>query len=371
MLQANSDRQRTPNATYYISDDVLGAERETIFFNSWQFAGHISQVASPGDFVTTSIFDQNILIVRGQDNEIRAFYNVCPHRGHQLVEGEGNKRVITCPYHAWTFGLEGNLRGLKKGANTATPDRAEVCLSSIRVDQLAGFLFVNLNPDAPTLAEFAPGLEEQILTTCPELPDLVLEEGAALGHTYECGANWKVLLDNYLECHHCGPAHDSFNDMMDIANSKFELFENYTYQIAPTAQKTESKAFPLDLEHDVTVGHFWFLFPNTVFGQFPGTRGFYISRFDPVTPDLTQRRTLSLITAEPTDLDMMRRHKLRSDWSVNVVSQEDRALCENVQRGMHQRGYQQGWYITDPDEHGISEHAMRYFHDLYLAALEG
>ena len=134
--------------------------------------------------------------------------------------------------------------------------------------------------------------------------------------------------------------------------------------------KAQNKAFPLDLEHDVTTGHFWFLFPNTVFGQFPGTQGFYASRFDPVTPDLTQRRSLSMATSIPTDPGMHERAQLRSDWSSNVVSQEDRALCENVQKGLHQRGYIQGWYITDPDAHDISEHAMRHFHDIYLDAID-
>ena len=142
---------------------------------------------------------------------------MCPHRGHQLVEGSGNKRVVTCPYHAWTFGLEGNLRGMQKRDATIAPERSEICLSEVRVDQIVDFLFVNLDPDAKPLAEFAPGLETQILEYCPDLPDLVVEGDAAYGHTYDCEANWKVLLDNYLECHHCGPAHHSFDDMMDIA----------------------------------------------------------------------------------------------------------------------------------------------------------
>ena len=365
-----SQTQRCLPAEYYTERAWLARDHQ-LLIDSWQLVGHVAQLPNPGDVITATVSEQDILLARGQDQQIRAFFNVCPHRGHRLVAEEGNKRVLTCPYHAWSFGLDGSLRGMKKTKTTTAPDRSDICLNQIALDQLAGFLFVNLSGTATPLVEFALGLEDQILTKVPEITDLVMEEGPALGHTYNCNANWKVLLDNYLECHHCGAAHESFDDMMCIAESKFELYPNYTFQHAPTAMKEESTAFPLNLEHDVTLGQFWWLFPNTVFGQFPGARGFYASRFDPVTPDRTERRSLSLTVAKPTDLDMERRAKLRSDWSNNVVSQEDRALCENVQRGMKSMGFAQGWYVTDPEQHGISEHAMRHFHTTYLSALDG
>jgi carnitine monooxygenase subunit len=368
MLDTPPARTRTLAARFYTDARILDREKE-LLLNSWQLVGHAGQLENPGDFITLSLFDQNIFLVKDRAGDIRAFYNVCPHRGHQLVTGSGNKAVLTCPYHAWTFGLDGALRGMQKRGNTDAPDRSTIGLSEIRVDRIVDFLFVNLDPDAQSLAEFAPGLEAQILACVPDLPNLVIEGDAAYGHTYSCKSNWKVMLDNYLECHHCGPAHHSFDDMMDIAQSRFELYQNYTYQNAPTAMKADNAAFPLDLEHDVTTGQFWFLFPNTIFGQFPGAQGFYASRFDPVTPDLTERVSLSLTTATPTDPGMAERARLRTVWSTDVVTVEDRDLCENVQKGLHQRGYTQGWYITDPDAHDISEHAMRHFHDNYLSAM--
>jgi hypothetical protein len=157
--------------------------------------------------------------------------------------------------------------------------------------------------------------------------------------------------------------------MMDLGQSSFSLYPNYIHQVVPTKNKAKNKAFPLDLVHDVIVGNFWFLFPNTLIGQFPGARGFYLSRVDAITPDLTKRQSITLKTAKPTDLAMEQRHRQRAEW-FPVVSGEDRALCESVQRGMHQRGFKQGWYVTHPNAHDISEHAMRYFHDLYLMAIE-
>ncbi|MBY8975498.1 aromatic ring-hydroxylating dioxygenase subunit alpha [Rhodobacteraceae bacterium NNCM2] len=371
MLDRKGSAERALPARYYTDPSILAAEREAVFFRTWQMAGHVDQFANPGDFLTLAVLDQNIFVIRGKDNEIRAFYNVCPHRGHRLVEGAGTKSRITCLYHAWTYALDGRLVGQRREAETSAPDRGEISLSSVQVDTLAGFVFVNLDPGAPSIRDYAPGLEEQINQYCPEIGSYRLEESDALGNDYTCAANWKVMIDNYLECHHCGPAHHSFNDMMNLARSEFHLFEHHTFQIAPTDMKAQNKAFPLHLDHDVTTGHFWFLFPNTVFGRFPGVPGFYVSRFDPVTPDLTTRTSLSLTVREPLDPEMPNRHRLRAEWSRDVVGAEDKALCENVQIGLHQRGFQQGWYVTDPHAHDLSEHAMRHFHGMYLEALEG
>ena len=369
MTIAVADDRRTLPARYYIDDDVLARERQMLR-DHWQLVGHEAQLPARGDYITARLFDSDYFVIRGDDNGLRAFANVCPHRGHVLLEGCGHKGRITCPYHAWTFDRSGRLVGARRTETTELPTRGEIRLFEVALDQLAGFIFLNVSGKALPLNEFAPGLDAQIARHCPELGSYVVEDGPALGHTYECAANWKVLIDNYLECHHCSVAHSSFDDMMDISNSRFELFPNYTFQTAPTALKSENKAFPLNLDHDVTVGHFWWLFPNMVFGQFPGVPGFYASRFDAVGAHQTHRQTWSLTVAEPTDSDMKRRAGLRSAWSVHVVSREDRALCENVQRGMRHDAFERGWYVNDPAAHGISEHAMRHFHHIYVATLE-
>ncbi|MEZ5888232.1 MAG: aromatic ring-hydroxylating dioxygenase subunit alpha [Paracoccaceae bacterium] len=362
------DPRRALAAKYYTEEAVLSRER-ALLRDHWQLVGHAAQMPEPGNYITARLFDQDFFVMRGDDGVLRGFANVCPHRGHQLVEGCGKKGRITCPYHAWTFDRTGRLIGAKRTASTEMPARDEIHLFPVALDTLAGFVFLNLSGRAQPLTDFAPGLAAQIGAACPNLGAYAMEDGPALGHSYDCAANWKVLIDNYLECHHCSVAHASFDDMMDIAASRFDLHPNFTYQNAPTARKANNRAFPLDLDHDVTVGQFWWLFPNMTFGQFPGVPGFYASRFDAVTPDRTLRQTWSLTVAEPTDSDMAHRAALRSEWSVNIVSREDRALCESVQRGLRHEAFQQGWYVTDLDAHGISEHAMRHFHQTYLAAM--
>ena len=356
---------RTLAAAYYLDQNVIGAELADLLHHSWQFACHVSDVPNPGDFFTLAIQGQDYFVVRTLVGDLKAFANVCPHRGHRLVEGQGNKTRITCPYHAWTFGLDGALRGAR-GMARKRQDFARFGLIEVALDTLAGFVFLNPGNAAPPLSDYAPGLEGQMLRACPDLADYVPHrDGSAFGHTYVCQANWKVMIDNYLECYHCQTAHPDFNEMMSIPDSKFALFPNFTYQRAPTQGKSQNHAFPLDLDHDVLVGEFWWLFPNITLGRFPGTQNFYVSRFDPLEPGVTSRLTLSLKPREATDTGMAERERLRSVWTTTVVSQEDKALCENVQRGMAQRGFRHGWYVTDLDDHGVSEHAMRYFHDLY------
>ncbi len=347
-----------------------GARKD--FYRTWLYAAHAGELEAPESYLTFSIFDQELFLVRGHDDEVRCFYNVCPHRGHVLVEGAGRKRQIVCPYHAWTYALDGRLRGARGVSGETGVDKQGICLSQVRVDRILDFIFVNLDSEAQPLHEFAPGLADQILECCPDVRSYRPANDKAKGFdtTYVCNANWKAMLDNYLECYHCENAHPTFRDMMDIPASAFTLHQNFTHQVAPTGMKAENDAFPLNLEHDVTVGQFWFLFPNTTLGQFPGVPGFYISRFDPVSPDVTSRVTTSLVPQEMPDRDAARRDALRAEWNVNVVSAEDRALCENVQRGMHQRGFERGWYVTDPGAHNISEHAMRYFHSLYRGAMD-
>jgi choline monooxygenase len=365
-LQADMrNSEHTLAAHFYTDPSVMRAEIDDLFHSTWQFVCHISDLAKPGDYFTFEMHGQDYFLVLGQDHELRGFANVCPHRGHKLVEGHGNKSRITCPYHAWTFGLDGALRGAR-GISRRAVDFEKLGLSPIAVDTLAGFVFVNTSGDADPLRDFAPGLEGQIFNACPDILDYVPDrDGTEFGHTYICDANWKVMIDNYLECYHCQMAHPDFNEMMAIPDSLFTLFPNFTYQNAPTKKKSENLAFPLDLTHDVLVGEFWWLFPNITLGRFPGTQNFYVSRFDPLTPGRTSRYTLSLKPAEDTDEGAAERERLRSVWTRDVVAKEDQSLCENVQRGMSQRSFRHGWYITDLDDHGISEHAMRHFHKRY------
>ena len=227
-----------------------------------------------------SIFDQDLFLVRGQDREVRAFYNVCPHRGHRLVEGQGRARRVVCPYHAWTYNLDGSLFRTRGPRRACGSEASGIRLSEVRLDRILDFLFVNLDADARPLSEEVPGIGESILEAVPDLAHYVLREDASyFGGLYDC--NWKVALDNALECYHCEVAHKSFTDMMDMPGICYTFREGYTHQRIPTAGKAENLAYSLDLEHDALEGHFWYLFPNTLLSVFPGTPNFSVSASSP------------------------------------------------------------------------------------------
>ncbi|SYD73271.1 benzoate 1,2-dioxygenase [Klebsiella pneumoniae] len=136
-------------ARFYTDSQAFEHEKERIFANSWICVAHGSEVARPNDYITREIIGENIVIVRGRDNILRAFYNVCPHRGHQLLSGEGKaKNVITCPYHAWAFKLDGNLAHARNCENVANFDSEKATLVPVRLEEYAGFVFINMNPEA-------------------------------------------------------------------------------------------------------------------------------------------------------------------------------------------------------------------------------
>lgn len=192
---ANPQDAWTIPARFYTDSQAFEHEKERIFANSWICVAHGSEVARPNDYITREIIGENIVIVRGRDNILRAFYNVCPHRGHQLLSGEGKaKNVITCPYHAWAFKLDGNLAHARNCENVANFDSEKATLVPVRLEEYAGFVFINMNPEAESVETQLPGLQDKVLEACPDVHDLKL----AARFTTLTPANWKNIVDNYL-----------------------------------------------------------------------------------------------------------------------------------------------------------------------------
>ena len=353
-------------AKYYVDEGVLSQEKDKLFFKTWQYACHISQLNEPGDYVATEILGQNVFVVRDEDNEIKAFYNVCPHRGHKLVEGIGKKKVIVCPYHQWSYSLDGSLRHNRKTSTSLSPAVNLICLNPVRIDRLLDFVFINLDADALPIAEYWPGLEEHVLAACPQVKSYAFNSSATVIHPVEAAANWKLQIDNFLECYHCSIGHKSFSDMLDVCNQKQTLHENYTYAYIPSSGKVDNLAYPLNPEYDVMDLHFWYLFPNLGLGVFSGTGNFSLYQWIPVGTDRAFRVSISLEPAEPTDPGMMERRELRAKWGREVLQPEDIAFMESAQLGMYQRCFEHGWYLVDPDHEEISEVMVRHFHRTYL-----
>jgi len=353
----------TMPSRYYYDADIFAAEKEAIFYRNWWCMGHGSQVRDAGHYIQTRIHDQNVFVVRDKVGELRAFHNVCQHRGHELLQGSGKAHVITCPYHAWAYGLDGELRSARNSENVEGFDKCLYSLKSVRVEQYAGFVFVNIDPDATPLRDQAGDLEDEIRHYVPRIDDLVF----AQRDTYDVDANWKVLIDNFLECYHCAPAHKDFVDLVNMDTYRTQTRGIYSAQIADAPRTTESNAFSFK-KGDVDFGYAgWFLWPNLTIWAYPGEPNISTLQICPAGPEKTiEYQDWFIPTPQPST-----QLKEAMDYQLTVLQPEDVALCESVQRGLKTKGYNQGRFIVDRGMTELSEHAVHHFQSMVVDALGG
>ena len=347
---------------YYTDPAVFELEKERIFFRTWSYACHVSQVRSPGDFVAFRLVDQPLFVVRDGDGNLRAFHNVCQHRAHELVRGSGNlKAVITCPYHAWAYGLDGSLRSARKCEAVRGFDKSEFGLRPVRLEVLCDMVFVNLDDGAAPLHELAPRLESEIRENLPYWDDLELAEVFDFGGAAN-EAGWKVVVDNYLECYHCEAAHPQFVDLIEMPTYE-HIVDGITARQKGHDVRLVNSAYPIAPDARMPHSIFWYLWPTTTINVMPGMGDLLIMQIIPEGPFRT-RFTSSRFAPPGTPNDPVRRN-----YFENVVGFEDLQLCESTQRGLFSRGYDQGRLMVDDALGGEGEHAVHFFHKMVRDAL--
>src|SRR5262245_1652163 len=215
MQEAVAGRATSTNPwAWYTSPEVLRLEQERIFRFAWHYAGPLAWVAESGDRFACRGGDVPLAVVRGAEGELRAFVNVCRHRGSELVAGRGRGKTLQCPYHAWTYDLDGSLRAAPRAEREQAFDRSELGLRPAQVGVWGPFVFVNADLEAPPLTE-----------TLGRLPDLVDTSGLVFRERveYELAANWKIAVENFLECYHCPVAHQGFSALVDVDPDSYRL----------------------------------------------------------------------------------------------------------------------------------------------------
>ncbi len=347
-------------ARYYFEPAVYAWEQEAVFGHAWCYAGHLGALQEPGCYITCTVAEQNILVIRGKDGVLRGFYNVCQHRAHELVKGNGKAKFLTCPYHAWTYHADGRLRTARGSEALPAFDRDEFCLKPVRVETLAGFVFVNLDPAAAPLEAQSGALDSEIRGYCPEIDNLVL----ARRLTYDVAGNWKNSVDNFLECYHCHVAHSDFCDLVDMDSYRSICHAIYSSHCGRAA-RLESKAYHYSGDARARKFGSWLLWPNLSIEVFPGAPNVNIFHHVPMGPEKT-RHVFEFYLQSPTPTaeqeDAIR-------YIDEVLQMEDIPLVESVQRGLHSRGYNQGRFIVDDARSDMSEHAVHHFHGLVVDAL--
>ena len=356
----------TPERSYslparsYVEPGYVDLERDTIFYKSWQYVCYAEQLQQPGDYIAFTIQERPLLAVRDQAGVLRAFYNVCRHRGHELLTGSGQTKSIVCPYHAWSYHLNGQLYAARKAETIENFNIDEVCLMPVQVEEFCNMIFVNLDPAAEALAVQAGALAQEIQQYAPDLAQLT----HAHRLTYHIKANWKSIVDNFLECYHCPVAHKDFVSLVDMDTYKVTTYGIYSSHMA-SAGTRENSAY--DVAAAAVQDHaVWWLWPNLALLRYPGEGNFMVWHFIPIDEETT---------LEHFDFFFLHDTPTAQQWAAieyidKILQKEDIDIVESVQRGMKTPAYEQGRFVCDPFNSGLTEHAVHHFHGLYLEAIE-
>ncbi len=345
-------------AEAYTDQHWFDVDQRSIIARSWQWVCDVEQVRDPGQYVAIDIAGNPIVVVRDRDGQLRAFYNVCRHRAHELVSGSGSVRSLVCPYHAWTFDLTGQLTAARHTDDLVDFDKSTICLLSVQVEEFGGFVYVNLDPSAASLREQSGSLGAEIQQKAPDVADLTF----ARRLTFSIASNWKNVIDNFLECYHCHIAHRDFVSLVDMSTYKVTTHGIYSSHMA-RAGTTSNSAYQVD-GATVTDHAVWWLWPNTCLLRYPGRGNMMVLRVIPDGPDRTlETLDVFLETSEPNDAELDAIH-----YMDEVLQVEDIAIVESVQRGMRTPAFEQGRLVVDRAGSGTSEHALHHFHGLVLDA---
>jgi choline monooxygenase len=355
-------RSRTLPGYYYFDPAIFELEKGKVFHHSWQYVGHVSMLREPGSYITRNILDQNVLILRDRDREVRAFFNVCQHRAHQLLKGEGRltAATITCPYHAWIYDLAGRLRSARGAEKLADFDAQSIRLSPVRLASFLGFLFVNLDSAAPEFEEVAGALATEVGSFSPHAADL----HCAYRTEYALTANWKNSVENYSECFHCPISHRSLIEgALDYPTYRVTVHRHHHSHRSRDRGNAQGYASRTETAANTKEFGSWLLWPNWCLEVYPGGN-LTVFHHVPVAPERTvQRVEWYFPQPEPTLADQE-----VIDF-VHRVRLEDIPICESVQAGLHSLGYRQGRFVVDPERSEISEHAVHDFQAKLLDAL--
>jgi choline monooxygenase len=311
-MSTASDARTLPYA-WYSDEEVLRRERRLIFARSWQYAGRADQVAGPGSYLSTDAGGIPLLVTRDRAGELRAFLNVCRHRGAVLTEGFGSRETIQCHYHAWTYGLDGSLRAAPRADREPDFEPDSLSLLPASVGVWGPFLFANPDPDAEPLSDWLGELPA-ILARDLDLDAVAFHSRVEFGSN----ANWKVVTENFLECYHCPTAHPGFAAVVDVHPDRYLLEPHPTFSSQHCETRTGGER-----------GQFHLLYPNTGINVFPGTPNLSIGPIVPTAPGRTERY-LDYFFEPAVDEGWLRDFFAFDDQ----VGREDTALVESVQRGM-------------------------------------
>ncbi len=348
---------------YYLDGDHHALEMDRVFARTWQYACHGAEVAEKRTYKTFRIGDQCLFVVRDGEGRLRAFFNVCQHRAHELLRGEGRVRLITCPYHAWAYDLGGRLVRAPNSDKSPGFDASTICLPEVRLESFCGFLFINLDTGAAPMAEWYPGVEEELRAFVPGIDEL----RPLLTRSVEEDCNWKVSVENYSECYHCRVAHPTFTKGVVDPDDYNVMPRGYCLVHSARCVPPERMSYEVGAGPDACATGYrsWFLWPAFSFQVYPGgILNTYVWRPENVEKVTVHR---GWYTAQGVREDAIEK-LAQQDLETTVA--EDVRLVNSVQRGLKSKGYAPGPLVLDPRLGFNSEHSVRTLNEWLLRALD-
>jgi choline monooxygenase len=319
-------------AAWYTDPRVAHLELQSVFSRNWQAVGRLAQLEKPGDYITASVANEPIVVVRGRDGKLRAFYNVCRHHAMTVMnEPCGHAEHMRCPYHGWTYNLEGELRGMTEFEGVKNFERADNGLVPVRVEPWENFVFVNLDPSAASLHDFLGSLVKLVKPL--GFGQLKFVER----RSYIQNCNWKVYVDNFLDGgYHVPHMHKGLNSVLDYTNYTIENVDRCCVQSSPVSVDAKSEASAAATRKGDRAYYFW-QYPNFMLNWYEG----YLDT-NLVLP-LGVDRCQVIFDFYFGDTSEANMPYVRQSMGVSeLVQQEDIVICDGVQRGLSSRAYQAG-----------------------------
>ena len=354
-LRIDSDISRAWSipAPFYTEPSVFAQERKQVFARTWQVVGHRRQVEKPGDFFTTDLLGEPLLLVRGLQGELRGFYNVCRHRAGPPAEGCGSRKLFRCGYHGWTYGLDGSLISAPEFEGQPGFDAKEFSLAPVRAEEWFNLIFVNLDSDA-----------EPLVTSLGQLPAQAERFGFTgmklfERRTYDMKCNWKTYVDNYLEGYHLPSVHPGLNRELDYNAYTVEPYARHVRQFSPIRGTQPGDAAPRryqEAAEDLTTDYFW-IFPNWMLNCYPDNVSLNI-----VLP-LDAERSLAIFEWYLPQNELGSPAAKAAVEFSDQIQIEDIGICETVQKNLASRSYQHGRYSIK------QEKGVHAFHRMYAGVM--
>ncbi len=348
---------------FYLSPEVFALEKARIFHAQWFCVGREVQLPARGDYLHVSVAGESLVVVRGKDDALRAFYNVCRHRGSRLVrepaqpEAQGAAPVersgrmegaIVCPYHAWTYNLDGSLRASPFVRFDDSCPKSSFSLVPVRLERWGGFVFVNLS-EAPSQT-----LADQVGTVAQRLARYPLQDLRRGGQiVYDVHANWKVIAENYNECYHCGPVHPELCELVPAFRNQGGgglTWDDgiphrpgaWTFSTTGTSSRAP---FPGLSEREKTHHKGEVIYPNLLLSM----AAEHVAAFTlwPMGPALTRIACDFLFHASEVEKPGFDPSDVIDFW--DIVNRQDWGICESVQEGMGSRGFRGAFYAPMED----------------------